>query len=250
MSLYDRIVARAERSDILFHTAKAVQLGLLNVKGALSFGRSRVLDDYLDTHAVRKLQLGSGPKLLEGWLNTDCSLVFPANFFLDVTKRFPFPDATFDYVFTEHLIEHLDYSQGRAMLRECFRVLVPGGRIRVSCPDLSVILDLHRAEKTPAQDRYIRIRVEGAVADRDPSRDAFVVNNAFRNWGHKFLYDQEALTAALQAAGFAGVTRFPPTVSDDPNLRGLESHGSDDEDEAKCFESQVLEAAKPRAASR
>ena len=131
MSLYEKIAARAERNEILFHLGKATQLGLLYLKSCVSgvsIKRSRLVNDYLRSHPIAKLQLGSGTNLLNDWLNTDCSLFFPSNCFLDVTRPFPFKDGTFEYVFSEHLIEHLTYPQGVSMLKESYRVLKPGGR--------------------------------------------------------------------------------------------------------------------------
>jgi predicted SAM-dependent methyltransferase len=57
----------------------------------------------------------------------------------------------FDYVFSEHMIEHVSYAEGLLMLRECLRVLKPGGRIRIATPSLEVLLDLYKPSKTPIQ---------------------------------------------------------------------------------------------------
>jgi predicted SAM-dependent methyltransferase len=243
MSFYEKISAKAEHNEILFHLGKATQLSLLKLKGMTRFGRSGVIKDYFNSHPIRKVQLGSGLKLLEGWLNTDCSLFFKSKCFLDVTRRFPFEDKSVDYVFTEHLIEHLVYPEGLAMLRESFRVLKPGGSIRVACPDLRAIIGLYAAEKTEAQKQYIKTSVDNSLPHIRIYKESFVINNAVRNWGHKFIYDEETLAAALESAGFTGVTRFNPCESNDPNLQNLESHGPGYE--AKDFETQVLQAKRP-----
>jgi len=244
MGLYDRIAVRSERSEILSHAGHAVRLSLQHIKGATAVGRSRFFAEYMNANSVRKLQLGSGPKVLDGWLNTDCRLGFPSKGFLDVTQRFPMEDETFDYAFSEHLIEHLTYLQGLAMLRECHRVLKPGGTIRVACPDLRIIVGLCAPEKTEAQRCYIKSMVDAWLPDIGAYSEAFVINNAVRNWGHKFLYDEETLTAALSSAGFTEARRFLPCESDDPNLERLETPRL--EDEAKFFETLVIQATKPK----
>ncbi|MGA2802459.1 MAG: methyltransferase domain-containing protein [Verrucomicrobiota bacterium] len=243
MSLYEKIAHKAEHNEILFHTGKAMQLLLLRLKGMISFGRSRVIANYLKSHPVSKLQLGSGLKLLDGWLNTDCSLFFRAECFLDVTRPFPFEDKVFNYVFTEHLIEHLTYPEGVAMLQECHRVLKPGGSIRVTCPDLRILVGLYATEKTGAQKQFIKTMVDNSLPHIRIYKESFVINNSIRNWGHKFIYDQETLTAAMESVGFTEVTRFNLCESNDLNLQGLESHGPGDE--AKCFETMVLQAKRP-----
>jgi predicted SAM-dependent methyltransferase len=243
MSLYEKIAARAEHNEILFHLGKATQLFLLKCKGLVAFGRAGVIADYVKTHTVRKLQLGSGLKLMEGWLNTDCSLFFKSKCFVDVTAPFPLPDQTFDYAFCEHVIEHLSYPEGLAMLKESYRVLKPGGGVRIACPDLRVFIDLFSAEKTPMQRQYIKSVVNTLVPRIGIYEESFVLNNYMRNWGHKFVYDEETLRIALESAGFVDIKRFQPAESDDPNLRGLEYHGPGYEE--KCFETMVLQGKRP-----
>lgn len=107
--------------------------------------RRRRIEAYLRTHEVRKLQLGTGANPYPGWLNTDI-----ADFrrtgeivYLDARRRFLLPAASFDVIFTEHMIEHLTYEEGLACLGECHRVLRPGGRVRVATPSLDRLVELY-----------------------------------------------------------------------------------------------------------
>src|SRR5438876_500647 len=50
----------------------------------------------------------------------------------NIEEGLPFPDGTFDYVFSKSNIEHLQHP-GR-MLRECYRVLRPGGVAVIMTP--------------------------------------------------------------------------------------------------------------------
>ena len=77
---------------------------------------------YFKSHKVRKLQIGSGNNTLKDWLNTDLNPI-KESIFLDVKRRLPFEDCAFQYIFCEHLIEHLTYQEGLFLLEECFRVL-------------------------------------------------------------------------------------------------------------------------------
>jgi 2-polyprenyl-3-methyl-5-hydroxy-6-metoxy-1,4-benzoquinol methylase len=47
-------------------------------------------------------------------------------------ERLPFPDASFDYIYSKSIIEHLQ--QPSRMLHECFRVLRPGGVAAIMTP--------------------------------------------------------------------------------------------------------------------
>ena len=62
-----------------------------------------------------------------GWLNTDLCPKVAGCVTLDATKPFPLASASFDYVFSEHQMEHIHYSDAVRMLRECHRVLRPVG---------------------------------------------------------------------------------------------------------------------------
>ena len=100
---------------------------------------------YLKRVEEVKLQIGCGTNLLDGWFNTGISLKecwYGA--YLDAGKPFPFSDSTFDYIFSEHLFEHLTYKQGLNMLKECYRVLKPGGVMRLATPDLRFLLGLYQ----------------------------------------------------------------------------------------------------------
>lgn len=208
--------------------------------------RSRLIRAYLSTHRVAKLQLGSAGNVMEGWLNTSLRPRSPSIVFLDVTEPFPFDDGVFDYILSEHLIEHLPFNDGRFMLGECFRVLKAGGRIRLSTPDLAKVAGLvsQRGEKSAS---YVKWIASSFPADVPIGSSAMVVNNLFYNWGHRFLYDFAALKAALEETGFTGVKASEVGVSDDPALHGVEQHlGTSDLDEKmSSFEALVVEATRP-----
>ena len=151
--------------------------------------------------------------------------------YLDVTRPFPFRHDTFDYVYCEHMSEHIDYPSAVFMLREFFRVLKPAATIRISTPDLKVYPALQSKEKTASQTYYIdwmsrKLVADGFLPEVDYCKEVFVINNAFRAWGHQFLYDRETLRVTMSKVGFADLQYYQPGVSNDDNLRGIESHGS------------------------
>jgi predicted SAM-dependent methyltransferase len=212
----------------------------------------RAIGVYVRSHPVRRLQLGTGPNPLPGWLNTDLS---PDQYsehrgelvYLDATRPFPIAEMSFDYVFSEHQIEHIAEPEARLMLEECFRVLKPSGRIRIATPDLSAILSLRDDPLEEVQRHYVdwvmtRFRPDIASGNRR----CYVINHIFKDHGHQFIYDYETLLALLTDAGFGKVARRKPGESDDPVLRGIEAHGRAIGDEAiNHFETLVVEAQRP-----
>jgi predicted SAM-dependent methyltransferase len=204
-----------------------------------------VVDRYMATHPVKKLQVGAGAVNLKDWLNTDIE-PRAGQVYLDAAARFPFADRTFRYVFAEQLIEHLTFDQGQVFLRESRRVLEPGGRIRLATPNLLSIVRLFDTEKTPIQQRLMEYQIVENHLSRIPDPETANLNLFVRTWGHQFLYDPQSLHAALTAAGFTDVKDVKLDSSDDRDLRGLENQwrlgGGPEIDEAT---SQYVEATAP-----
>jgi len=198
------------------------------------------IEEYLSTHDVAKLHLGCGGNFLKGWLNTDVVLYNPVAVHLDATEVFPIANNQVDYVFSEHAIEHMSYWNGQNMLRESCRVLKPGGRIRISCPNLQFLIDLY-TNPTQLHVDYMTATKPDWAPYPDP---IFTVNNYVRDWGHQFIYDKKTLALCLEAAGFENITEHNIMESSDPELANLEIASR----MAPGFlqlETMTLEATKP-----
>jgi len=214
--------------------------------------RRNSFEGYFRTSTCRKLQLGSGSNELPGWLNTDGNWSVSNAKYLDITEPFPFGDNSFHHIFCEHTIEHIHYNQARAMLLECFRVLSPGGKIRLATPDLKAYLCLYHPEAEAilgdcVTEKFNKNILPGfhAAAHYQPITEqpdaVFVINDIFRNYEHKFIYDYQTLAALLRHAGFNDVTCCEVGASQDEVLCGLETH----KDRINGFLTVVVEATKP-----
>lgn len=176
------------------------------------------VEEYLASHPIAKIQLGCGGNFLDGWLNTDIELYRNDAVYLDLTKQFPAQDSVFDYVYSEHNIEHLSYWQGAHMLQESYRILKPGGKIRISCPDIRFLLNMY-SNPQPIDHEYIQSELPSWA----PYPSAiFIINNYVREWGHQFIHDKTSLSFLLTAAGFNSITEHRVRESNDPNLQNLE----------------------------
>jgi predicted SAM-dependent methyltransferase len=56
-------------------------------------------------------------------------------FYFDVDSKLPCADESLNFIFSEHFLEHLFLDEAIALLRECHRMLAPGGVVRVLVPD-------------------------------------------------------------------------------------------------------------------
>lgn len=188
------------------------------------------------------LLVGCGGIVHSGWLNTDL-YNSEADTYLDAAKRFPFGNHTFDRVFGEHMIEHLRIDAVRGFLDEVYRVLRPGGLLRLSCPDLALYaknyiegndaffaqLDGglgHAKRKKPRAARILR------------SRGALFISGVVKDFHrHYWMYDFETLGSCLQEVGFSDVRQLSFGNSQDDGMRGIDL-------EERAFESLYVEARK------
>jgi SAM-dependent methyltransferase len=182
-----------------------------------------------------RLQLGAFDQAVEGWLNTDVTPhlmlarvpggarlarafgllderrhaqhragTFAALRYLDVSRRFPFPDRRFEAIYSSHLLEHLDRDVAEHCLRECRRVLRTGGVLRLAVPDLDRMI----AAYDPADpDRWLAgLLQEGAGARHR----------------HRWHYNARSLDALLRRAGFGQVERCEFRRGRCPDLERIE----------------------------
>jgi len=90
-----------------------------------------------------RLNLGCGAHFHPAWLNLDLSPASPQVMPHDLRAPLPFPDGRFAVVYHSHVLEHFERSFAPVFLAECFRVLKPGGILRVAVPDLEAIAQLY-----------------------------------------------------------------------------------------------------------
>lgn len=217
MQLTLKTIVRASR--IRGH-ARALREWLIR---KVTVNEAKIIERYLVQEGTRKLQLGCGRHTLKGWLNSDYAPNLNNVISIDATKTYPFEANTFDYIFSEHMIEHFSLRQGHLMLRECFRVLRDGGKLRISTPDLAFLISLYQTDKSELQKEYIKWSTQTFISGAPSCEDTFVINNFVRDWGHTFIYDEKALRFAMQEAGFKEITRFALNESEDLALRDLEN---------------------------
>ncbi len=161
-----------------------------------------------------KLHIGCGRNIQEGWVNLD--LTGPADIRADVRNGIPLPDSTVKFIYSEHFLEHLTVQECLRCLRDFYRLLQPGGVIRIATPDLDYVIDKYLGNwrdqdwlKWPEY-RHIATKAE-------------MLNISFYSWGHRFLYNEEELARRLRNVGFDASRRCSHRVSRYPELCNLET---------------------------
>ncbi len=89
------------------------------------------------------LNLGCGGCFHRDWVNVDFVSSDPDVIKHDLREKLPFSDSSFSVVYHSHVLEHLPRRAAPGFIRECHRVLKPGGILRVVVPDLEGIARLY-----------------------------------------------------------------------------------------------------------
>jgi predicted SAM-dependent methyltransferase len=144
---------------------------------------------------VRKLHIG-GKLRQEGWEVLNALPGDYVDHIGDARDLAQFGDNSFDEIYASHVVEHFDYmGELERTLREWYRVLVPGGRIRISVPDLEILAALFlQKEAMSFEDRFMIMRMifGGHINEYDH---------------HKVGLSQDLLTGFLMLTGFVGMAR-------------------------------------------
>ena len=84
-----------------------------------------------------KLNLGCGFDKRKGYLNCDILKVAKPDMIVDLEKKLPFKDNTFDYIFTSHTLEHIRNIY--PLMDELFRISKPNAIINIIVPHFTSI---------------------------------------------------------------------------------------------------------------
>jgi len=116
---------------------------------------------------LKMMNLGCGSHFHPDWTNIDFHGAGPGVKEHNLLKGIPEPDNSFHVVYHANFLEHFSKRMAPAFIRECFRVLTPGGIIRVAVPDLEdvvkqylTLLKKSLAGDLDAQNRYEWIMIE------------------------------------------------------------------------------------------
>jgi predicted SAM-dependent methyltransferase len=120
---------------------------------------------------------------------------------LDICGPLPFGDGCVDWVYAEHLIEHVPLPAAVGWLAEVRRILAPGGLVRLTTPDLHRYAEDYVSDRGFFSKHRRRLGVMG-VGPPMPQRRAFMFNQLFYLYGHRWIYDVDELRHVLSRAGF------------------------------------------------
>lgn len=97
--------------------------------------------DNFKEEKMKYLNLGCGNHFSTAneWTNIDFVSTGKGVIEHNLLLGIPFDDNSFDLVYHSHVLEHFSKEDGELFIADCFRVLKPGGVLRVVIPDLEII---------------------------------------------------------------------------------------------------------------
>jgi predicted SAM-dependent methyltransferase len=127
----------------------------------------------------------------------------------DIRQGIPYGTGVVDLIFCCHMLEHLTYQEGIAFLRECRRVIRPGGAMRFIVPDAKLLMrsyghgyfwdvcsSKHDSPPTPLDD-FDEINDGCAASPTDAGKLWALLHE-----GHNSCYDGHTLVKAMESAMF------------------------------------------------
>lgn len=159
----------------------------------------------LDDKGKVKINLGSHIVMFHhGWINLDIleldqfAQLNGFNFRRhDFKHNLPFNTSSVDLIYTSHMLEHFNYREGLAILRDCRRVIKADGAMRIMVPDAKLLNDMYA--KGTDLSRFNELNDGCEVAPTQAAKLWAMLHD-----GHSATYDAETMIHFLKEAGFEG----------------------------------------------
>ena len=140
-----------------------------------------------------KLHLGCGKKYIPGFVHVDLQDFEHIDYRTSVADLAFAQDESVDLIYSSHVLEHFGRHEYKKVLHEWFRVLKPGGILRLAVPDFAAVVEYYTKK-----DDNLEILLGLVVGGQKEGEFDY----------HKMIFDEKLLNKVLKETGFSRVERY------------------------------------------
>lgn len=146
------------------------------------------------------LEVGAGNKREKNeWITLD--MTENCDIYWDLRKGIPFPGESISKMYSSHFLEHLSFREGQVFLKECLRVLVPGGSFSICVPNSRIYIEAYYLNKTLDPHQFFAYK----PAFNNTTKIDYINHIAYMDGEHKYMFDEDNLACILMQSGFRNV---------------------------------------------
>lgn len=83
----------------------------------------------------RKLEIGPGSSRIKGFETVNVAWGWNTDYVADASKTLPFSSDSFSLIYASHVLEHMPWYRVSQIMREWYRILMPGGTLEIWVPN-------------------------------------------------------------------------------------------------------------------
>ena len=146
-----------------------------------------------------RLNMGCGKKKKVGYLNVDVDVAVKPDIVVLLGPSLPFASGTFSLIEAYHVVEHVYPWVSSDIFKEFWRILKPGGKVAIECPNIEAACGWLFQNSDYGPDS--QMGMWAIYGDPNPENQLHM---------HKWGYTPVTLSACLKQAGFVGIKREVP----------------------------------------
>jgi SAM-dependent methyltransferase len=210
-----------------------------------------------------RLNLASGQSHVPGFINVDGTGYFESSSIkpdlrINLASGLPFTKHSASVVYCSHFLEHLYFlTEAVPFLKEIYRVLEPGGTVRIVVPDMATLLRAYVENNTDVLDSRRNIWSDWnweSYGTNLPSILPYAGVLEAPHMGssqrlHRYGYDYETLHLTLARTGFVEITRQTFEKSSRSDLAECDRYSAQARKGSMQSFSLFVEARKPSSSS-